>query len=245
MRTIRVARRGRRRASQAFAVGLALLTLGAGAASSGEVFVERVRCPLGGPPVEAVFSTACTTFGRVSMSMRRHSSCDFVSRILVCARQDFPVYRLFERAEIARLRQIVKTDWYQAARAASPFLRAYLVEREFGTLSAQRMFWLLQEGYFHDPDASFGDPDYFAAYRDAANAYLQTAGPEDRKAILLMAAYARIHTDAPEKARTLLAAAARIKTPQLPFLDVYSRAVAACIGRADAPACAPEALVPQ
>ncbi len=174
------------------------------------------------------------------MSLRRPSSCDFVTRLPVCKKQDFPVYREFSADEERLLREIVLEEWYQAARSKSRYFRAYLVEIRLKQMSEEDVFWLLQAGHFYDPENTFGNKEYYLAFRDAANSYLPLAKDEDKKMVLLMGAYARIHLGSPEKANTMLKAASQLKTPDAPFFDQYLKAVRACVRTPRADTCGPD-----
>jgi len=161
----------------------------------------------------------------------------------ICDREAFPVYREFSKDEVKRLKGIVKTDWYQNARSQSRYLRAYLVERELATYSEEDMFWLLQNGHFYDSKNTFGNEVYFSEFRDAANAYLKQADDQDKKLILLAAAFARVHTIDPRKALTMLDSARRIDTPEIPFFDQYLELVRACVENSNANKCAPNTII--
>ncbi|AZV76650.1 hypothetical protein EBB79_01225 [Parasedimentitalea marina] len=161
----------------------------------------------------------------------------------VCDRESFPIYREFSKDEVKRLKDIVKTGWYQAATSQSRYLRAYLVEREFGTYSEEDMFWLLQSGHFYDAKNTFGNEEFYSEFRTAANAYVKVAKPEDQKLVLLLAAFARVHFGDPSKALKMLGSAARIPTPDTPFFDQYAKLVRACVGKPDVDKCDPNYLV--
>ena len=102
------------------------------------------------------------------------------------------------------------------------------------------VFWLLQAGHFYDPENTYGNDEYYSAFRDAANNYLPLAKDEDKKLALLMAAYARIHLGSPQKANTMLKAASQFATPNIPFFDQYQKSVKACVKTPHADECAPE-----
>ena len=223
---------------RSFSTAVAILC--AAPAMSGQLFEDRVRCPIGGKRVLVVSTTSCSTGPRVTMSLRRPSSCDFITRLPVCEKQDFPVYREFTADEKRLLRQIVLEEWYQAARSKSRYLRAYLVEKQLKNMSEEDVFWLLQAGHFYDPENTFGNEEYYSAFREAANSYLPLAKDEDKKLVLLMAAYAQIHLGSPQKAKTMVKAASQIQTPTIPFFDQYLKAVIACITIPRADECGPD-----
>lgn len=66
---------------------------------------------------------------KTALSMRQVSSCDFVTRLPVCDKEAFPIYKEFSAAENVQPKQIVQTNWYQKAKPQSRYLRAYLVEK--------------------------------------------------------------------------------------------------------------------
>ncbi len=207
---------------------------------AGEPYDEKVRCPVGGKRVQIVGTLGCSTSSSVTMSLRRPSSCDFVTRLPVCQKEAFPIYREFSSEEKTRLKQFVKTDWYQNAKLESRYLRAYLIENELKSYSEEDMFWLLQSGHFYDPKLTYGNATYFAAYRDAANAYLKVADNKDKKLVLLTAAFARVHSNEPKKALTMLNAASRYSTPDVPFFDQYMKLVRQCVDSPTSSKCSPE-----
>lgn len=215
-------------------VGLAFSVWG------GEAFDEKIKCPVGGKRVEIVGTFSCSTSSSVTMSLRRPSSCDFVTRLPICHREAFPVYREFSSEEVKRLKQILKTDWYQNSKSQSRYLRAYLVEKELGSYSEKDLFWLLQGGHYYDPKQTFGNKEFFAAFRDAANAFVKIADDDDKKLVLLLAAFARVHSAEPQKASVMLKSAKQYKTPNIPFFDQYMKLVGSCVDRPNSDACSPE-----
>lgn len=222
---------------------LPLLTL-ATTASAGipEEFI--VECPIGGSPVTVLGTLSCSwEAGLRTMSLRVPSTCDFVTRLPVCSKDDFPIYREFSSDEVSRLKGMVLQDWYQSSRVNSEFLRAYLLERELGTYSKAELFWLLQEGFFFDPIDTYGDAEYLSYYKDVAKEYFKEVEGVERKFVLLAEAFAHVHTAKPEEARKLLALAAKIPSPTSPFLDQYIKLVEACIENPAADECHPEHYV--
>jgi hypothetical protein len=107
-------------------------------------------------------------------------------------------------------------------------------------MSEEDVFWLLQAGHFYDPENTFGNEEYYSAFRDAANSYLPLAKDEDNKLVFLMAAYARIHLGSPEKVNTMIKAASQLETPNIPFFDRYLKAVSACASTPRANTCRPD-----
>lgn len=197
-----------------------------------------------GPRVKTVETLSCSsTSGYMAMSLRRLTSCDFVTHLPVCSKEDFPIYREFSNEERKRLRELVKAEWYQEARSKSRFLRAFYVERELDTFSVEDYFWLLQEGYFYDPEHTYGQAEYFAAFREVANAYLAEVDGRERKFVLLSAAFARVHSDEPDKAQKLLKLAAEIPSPDVPIFDQYLSHVRACVPTPSKETCAPNHIL--
>ncbi len=215
-----------------------------GNALAGEAFNEKVKCPIGGKQTKIVSTFGCSVWGTdFAMSLRRPSSCDFVTRLPVCDREDFPIYREFDKDEVGRLKDLVKTEEYQASKQRSRYFRAYIIEKEFGKFSPEELFWLLQSGFFYDPNLTYGDEEYFRVYSEAANAFYQEAEDDDKHFILLASAFARVHTDNPKKALIMLGREAKLKREEQTIWGAYSRLVSACVGKPDAPECAPEHIV--
>ncbi len=211
---------------------------------AGEPVHTIIDCPIGGSPVEVVQTSSCS-YGSpdVELSMRRISSCDFVTRLPVCERADFPVYRRFTEAEQQQARQMVQEDWYIATQGASRYYRAYLIEKKLNASGEVALFNLLQSGYFFDPENTFGKEDYLAAFRAAANEFYVTAAAHDRKRALLAMAFAAVHSAEPEQAWSMLEGAKLIEAPNIPFFDYYLGLVEACVETPEAEACQPTYIV--
>lgn len=207
---------------------------------AGLAYDEKIECPIGGKRVQTTETMSCSTSSAITMSLRRPSSCDFVTRLPVCQKEAFPIYREFSSEETALLEKITTTDWYQKAKSESRFLRAYLIENELKTYSKEEMFWLLQSGHSYDPKHTYGNRAYFAAFRDAADAYVKVAGNEDKKLILLATAFAQIHSNEPQMALVMLESAARYSTPDVPFFDQYLELVKQCVNQPSSSKCSPE-----
>lgn len=172
------------------------------------------------------------------MSLRRPSSCDFITRLPVCEREAFPILRDYTRDEVRTLKTLVQDPWYQAAKSQSRYLRAVLVEQKLGTMSLEEQFWLLQQGHFYDPANTYGNPTYFAAFRDVANAYQKEASAEDKQFILLAAAFARVHSSEPQKALSILKSEAAMDFPEHWLFTPYAELVRACVKTPKAERCA-------
>ena len=217
-----------------------LLGLVATGAFAGEPVETEVDCPISTEKVSVLTTTSCSVSNwGVYMSLRRPTSCDFVARMPKCKKERFPIYKTFAPDELPRLQQIVKAPWYQSAKSESPYLRAYLIEKDLGARGAEGQFWLLQQGHFHDPQNTYGNGKYYEAFKEAANAFLKVAKKEDRKVVLLMAAFARVHSDEPQKAQQMLRLAEREMDDSDGFFDDYAARVNACISRPKAEECAP------
>ncbi|MEY8119764.1 hypothetical protein AB9F26_16110 [Falsihalocynthiibacter sp. BN13B15] len=206
---------------------------------AGTAFEERVDCPIGGIKTEIVSTFSCSYEQEFTMSLSQLSTCDFITHLPVCKTADFPIYKDFLLSEIPKLKAMVKTDWYKKSQKDSRYLRAYLVEKELGTLSEAEMFTLLQQGHMYDSARSYGNAKYYAAYREAANAFRKVATNEEKRYIYLTAAFARIRSGEPETAQELLDAAAKYKTPGDPRLTKYAALVEACIKKPNAKKCQP------
>lgn len=83
---------------------------------AGEPYKTRVACPIGGIKTPVTQTLSCSVSNKFEMSLRRQTSCDFVTNLPVCYNYDFPIYRDFLVSEVPILKKMVKTDWYKEAR---------------------------------------------------------------------------------------------------------------------------------
>lgn len=221
------------------AIALFTSLLSGSTAWAGEPYETRIDCPIGGIKTEIVSTTSCSYDQEFTMSLAQISTCDFVTHLPVCKTADFPIYKDFLLSEVPKLKAIVKTDWYKKSQKGSRYLRAYLVEKQLGTFSEAELFSLLQQGHMYDSRNSYGNAAYYAAYREAANAFRLVATNEEKRYIYLTATFARIRSGEPETAQELLDAAQKYKTPDDPRLNKYATLLGPCIQKPDAKKCQP------
>lgn len=177
------------------------------------------------------------------MSLRQRSTCDFVTRLPVCAGNGFPVYRAFTEVEIQQARQMVQEEWYAEAASQSRYYRAYLIEKKLDASGEDALFNLLQNGYFFDPEKTYGDEAYYAAFQQAANDFYISAPDQGRKLALLAMAFATVHSAEPDAAWSMLEGAKLIETPDIPFFDYYLGLVEGCVSSPEAAKCQPSYVV--
>ncbi|MGB1236112.1 MAG: hypothetical protein ACPG5U_10285 [Planktomarina sp.] len=208
---------------------------------------DTINCPIGGPKIQTVGTLSCSTSGRFDMTLRQVSSCDFVTRLPVCQREGFPVYRAFDGVSVDTLLQITQTGPYKATRQASRFLRAHVVEQALqgmdqGTLDQQGSFYTLLSGYQIDPAKTYGDEGYYIAFQKAAGAFMPTATETDKAVIFLSAAMARLQLGDVEKARVNLQQGRKYVEEGQGVLVAYADQLQTCLAAPKADTCQPTAM---
>jgi len=229
-------------------VFLAVILIGTQPARAGTpIDIEKV-CPLDGESFTITGTASCSTFGS-TMTLKRVTSCDFVTVLPVCPGSDFPMYRPFGEAEVGRLRDWVKTPEYQALRERSRFYRAWAVETWLGAgrsggLSPSEKCGMLIGGLSRQPRPGIADADYRALMLGEADAAIADFAPEVRPMLEALMAFIEIHNGQRDAAAARLAGL-RDAAAADAYLKSYVDSIAACLTDPAAPTCDPDAEIPR
>jgi len=174
---------------------------------AGTPIEQKIECPIGGKSFSITSTASCSSFGDGRhMSFWVPSSCDFVTRLPVCSRYKFPVYKEFSDDEKKRLKTHVKSKEYRALRKQSRYFRAFMVDR---FLSPERnvgeLFSLLLEGFWYDSAALTYESDtYMRSFLDSGRA-LSILENEENYYAQAITAYFLYRADQTDEAQSVLA----------------------------------------
>jgi len=227
---------------------LAALLAAAPLARAGIPVTNEKVCPVDGKTFTTTGTASCSYFG-ATMTLRRITSCDFVTVLPVCPGSEFPVYREFDDVAVARLKALVETAEYKALATRSRFFRAWTIEtwlagQGSGALNASEKFGLLITGLSREPKPGIDDTEYRALMLREADAAIPRFSEEDQPFILALVAFLELRHGSRD------AAAARLKTLHgvaegIPYLKRYISAITACLNDPSAPTCDPRAEIPR
>ncbi|SPF80789.1 hypothetical protein [Pseudoprimorskyibacter insulae] len=222
---------------------LASLALGLGLTSAVQAGIpEKVtrQCPFGFGKATYTATLSCSSFGgRIYISGKQPSSCEFVTVLPLCSKHGVPLYTSFKKGDAKLLRQIVKTEGYKALLNKTRFERAAYIDDTLQRLNPEQRFIMLRDGYFHEGNKTYSDPAYLKLFKDAANAVLKDFPKDQQPWFVASAAYIQARSGEVEKARRLLAFTDRYKGEGADRFRVYARALRACFNDMSAPSCDP------
>lgn len=211
------------------------LILGALQAFAGEPIDEEVVCPVGGEKFNITGTTSCSKQG-VTMSLRRETTCDFVTRLPVCPSNGLPIYREFSPDEVKSLEAFVQTEAYAVLGSKSPYLRAYAIEDHLAGTGTATTFNIMLRAVWYDGEVVRADPDGMALFLKEAEGEKLRASPGDKPFLLALTAYQLAAGGRNDEARTWLEEA-RTGSEASGFLKSYVDAVGKCIGQMTSDEC--------
>lgn len=134
-------------------------------AQAGWPIENETECPVGGEKFKTTTTASCSYFGgRPFMSFKPISSCDFVTRLPVCPKNQLPVYRDFSDEDVDRLRKYIRGKEYKAQLDQSRYYRAYRIEEFLNSADdSHSQFYLLLNGLWYSYVENT-NRDYFDAF---------------------------------------------------------------------------------
>lgn len=206
------------------------------------LFAAEVACPLDGTPVEVVESWTCARQGS-TLSLRGRTDCDTLrAELPACAASNLPLYTRFTPSEVDALADFVVTPEYLAA--PDGWARAVLV-------ADYLEHWDTSVGFLLAVNLMWWQPEALRQRRDWQERFLRAGAAElDRReagqgawaftqgqiALLLMSTG---KTAAAADRLSQARAAQGLSGEQAQWLDRLE----ACLGRAEAPDCQPDASI--
>jgi hypothetical protein len=209
--------------------------LGALRAFAGEPIDEEVVCPVGGEKFNITSTMSCSEQG-TTMSLRRETTCDFITRLPVCPGNGLPIYREFSQVEVKSLEAFLQTETYAALGSKSPYLRAYAIEDHLAGTGTATTFNIMLRAVWYDSEVVRADPDGMALFLKEAEGERLRASPGDKPFLLALTAYQLAAAGRDDEARIWLEEARASGEPS-EFLKSYIDAVNNCIGRMTSDSC--------
>ena len=152
------------------------------------VHVEE-KCPIGGETFIVVKSPSCSYFGQ-SMSFRKSSTCDYITRLPVCPDNDLPLYREFTKGEISRLSAFVETEEYDRLRQLDPWQRAYRIEEYLGHTGSNSGFLLLLQALWYENESFLTNEPLLDRFAAEAEAEIDRVEEGEKPFVAAILAYA-------------------------------------------------------
>lgn len=224
----------------ALTVGMAWV-LGACMAFAGIPVSEDETCPIGGERFSITSTLSCSygPFG-ITMSGRRLSSCDFVTRLPECPTNKLPLYKQFTVEDLAAIEPFITSVEYVALYQRSRYYRAFQIEQRLGG-DASTLFSILLAGLQNDPGASFTDDVYMATFFQAYERARVGFNEDAAKPFALMTAYAYARRGHADEALALIAKIKPIGNKG-PLVD-YAAAIESCVRTWNEQSCQPDAVI--
>ncbi|MHA3914599.1 hypothetical protein [Halovulum sp. GXIMD14793] len=173
------------------------------------------------------------------MTLRRITSCDFVTHLPVCPSNGLPLYSKFNDDQIAKLETFVTTDRYAELQALSPWHRAYEVARHLGQLGTEEGFSVTLGLFWHETSNFRANRTLQDAFMTEVTAQLERANSAERPFLMAILAYAMALSDRNDEARAFLAQAQQEEISAESILIKYFSQLETCIDAINAPGCAP------
>lgn len=212
----------------------------AGNAPAGMPVEREMTCPIDGETFTVTGTASCSMLGS-RMTLRRITSCDWVTRLPVCPASGLPLYRRFGAEETGRLRAVVETEAYRALGNASPWLRAAHVARALPDPDPAMPFWLLVQGLGVDRGPGIADAAYRAEILARAPDAIPAFPPEMQGVLTALTAFVASHDGQAGRAREILDG---LEPEPGTFLERYAGAIRTCLD-AGGEACDPDREVPR
>ncbi|MCV0429013.1 MAG: hypothetical protein K5905_26460 [Roseibium sp.] len=152
------------------------------------VHVEQ-KCPIGGETFIIVKSPSCSYFGQ-SMSFRRVSTCDYITRLPVCPGNDLPIFREFSTEEVGKLSEFVETEEFGRLRQLDPWQRAYKVEEYLGQTGSSSGFLLLLQALWYENESFLADEQFLDLFAAEAEAEIDRVENAEKPFVAAILAYA-------------------------------------------------------
>lgn len=149
-----------------------LLTVGQ-TAFAGMPYPDEEICPIGGEKFKTTSTASCSTMGR-TLSMQAITSCDFVTHLAQCPSNKLPIYKKFSEQDLLEIKEFMKTETYKNNKSKSRYYLATIIEGALTSQDTLTQFFMLQNGLWHTPNQSYGDPVYMNAYHKAASIAFQS-----------------------------------------------------------------------
>ncbi|WP_189412701.1 hypothetical protein [Neogemmobacter tilapiae] len=209
------------------------------AAQAGTPVDEEVICPVGKKKFTITGTMSCSGSG-TTMSLRRITSCDFVTELPVCPDNGLPVYREFDAAEIKQLKAFLKTDAYQTLLLQSDYYRAFAIEQQLKGAGTSETYWLLQRGLWHDYDKMVVAPGFYDLFLQEATLEKDRISKDDKPYMVASVAYQFGLAGNNTIAKAWLKEAKSLSDGS-DFIEKYIKAVSGCLGKMSKDRCHPEA----
>ena len=140
---------------------------------------ENNTCPVGGETFKTTGTASCSSMGH-TLSMKRISSCDFVTPLPQCPKNKLPMYKDFTDTDISELAKIMETRAYKDASIGSPFQLAAIVEQKLSSFDRETLFFILQQGIWYTPEQVMDNPEYMTSYHRTADNVFELLEDGDR-----------------------------------------------------------------